>query len=111
MAVSLGTGNQAEAAARAGNDVIARRRATVSSNSTLRQARALFCKRTVLDKLKGVQLPEVLPFAGVSVERRTDTKFYGCGVDPHELLRAAVAELGDAPQNAAKGWRAISHCR
>ena len=80
--------------AAAGSDVIARRRATVSCNSFVRQAKALFSKRNVLDKLKSVELPAVLPFDGVSVERRTDTKFYGCGVDAHQLLRDAVAELG-----------------
>ena len=80
--------------ARAGSDVIARRRATVSCNSIVRQAKSLFSKRKVLDKLKSVEMPAALPFDGISVERRTDTKFYGCGVDAHELLRAAVAELG-----------------
>jgi integrase len=85
--------------AKAGNDVIARRRATVSCNSFLRQARALSSRRKVLDKLKGIELPEVLPFNGVSVERRTDTKFYGCGVDPYKLMRDAVGELGtDRPE-------------
>jgi integrase len=79
--------------ARAGTDVIARRRAVTSCNSILRQARALFSKRNVLAKLRSVILPDVLPFDGVSVERRTDTKFYGCGVDPHQLLRDAVDEL------------------
>jgi integrase len=77
----------------AGSDVIARRRATASCNSFLRQARALFSKSNVLAKLRSVELPPVLPFEGVSVERRTDTKFYGCGVDPRQLLRDAVDEL------------------
>jgi integrase len=81
--------------ARSGTNVIARRRAVTSCNSILRQARALFSWRNVLDKLRSVKLPEVLPFDGVLVERRTDTKFYGCGVDPHQLLRDAVAELGE----------------
>jgi integrase len=79
--------------AAAGSDVIARRRATTSCNSILRQARALFSRRNVLEKLRSVELPPVLPFDGVQVERRTDTKFYGCGVDPRELLRDAVDEL------------------
>jgi integrase len=78
----------------AGHDVIARRRATASCNSFLRQARALFSRSNVLAKLKSVELPGVLAFDGVSVERRTDTKFYGCGVDPHRLLQDAVTELG-----------------
>jgi integrase len=80
--------------ARAGHDVIARKRAAVSCNSFVRQARALFSKRNVISKLRGIELPSVLPFDGVNIEKRTDTKFYGAGVDPHQLLRDAVAELG-----------------
>ena len=80
--------------AAAGSDVIARRRATVSCNSFVRQAKSLFSKRNVLDKLKSVELPAVLPFTGVSIEPRADSRFYGCGVDAHELLHAAVDELG-----------------
>jgi len=67
--------------ARAGHDELARRRFTVSCNSYLRRARALFSKSKVIDKLRSVKLPPVLPFDGVELERRTDTKFYGCGVD------------------------------
>ena len=40
-----------------------------------------------------MQLPAVLPFDGVRVERRSDQRFHGCGVEPHQLLREAVAEL------------------
>jgi hypothetical protein len=77
-----------------GADPISRRRATVSCNSYLRQAKALFSPSNVLSKLRTIELPAILPFQGVSVERRTDTKFYGCGVDPFELLRTAINELG-----------------
>jgi integrase len=79
--------------ARAGHDELARRRYTVSCNSYLRQARALFSKRKVLDKVRSVKLPATLPFDGVELEPRTDTKFYGAGADPFALLRAAVDEL------------------
>jgi integrase len=82
----------------AGKNEIKRRSRTVSCNSMIRQARSLFSRRNVLDKLT-IQIPSPLPFDGVSVERRTDTKFYGCGVDPRTLLRDAAAELGtDHPQ-------------
>ena len=79
--------------ARAGHDELLRRRYTVSCNSYLRRARALFSKSKVIAKLRTVKLPVVLPFDGVELERRTDTKFYGCGVDAVTLLRAAVDEL------------------
>ena len=89
----------------AGHDVIARRRGTASCNSFLRQARALFSRSNVLAKLNSVKLASTLPFDGVSVERGTDTKFYGCGVDPHQLLRDAVTELGPVHTEELKAFR------
>jgi integrase len=79
---------------KAGKNELRRRSRTVSCNSMIRQARSLFSRKNVLDKLN-IALPAPLPFDGVSVERRTDTKFYGCGVDPRNLLRDAAAELGN----------------
>ena len=80
---------------RAGHDVLLRRRYTISCNSYLRQARALFSRTKVLSKLRSVQLPTALPFDDVQLERRVSTKFHGCGVDAASLLRAAVDELSD----------------
>ena len=79
---------------RAGADKLAQRRALVGANSILRQARALFSRRKVIAKLHGVELPPILPFDGVEIERTT-TKFYGCGVDPRALLRQATRELSE----------------
>jgi integrase len=79
--------------ARAGHDELKRRRYTVSCNSYLRRARALFSKAKVIDKLHSVKLPAVLPFDGVELEPRVDMKFYGAGVEPLALMRAAVDEL------------------
>jgi integrase len=76
---------------RAGRDELARRRRIVNVNSYLRRARALFAKKV---RLKSVALA-VSPFDGVALERRTDTKFYGAGVDPFALLQAAVNELAE----------------
>jgi hypothetical protein len=59
----------------------------------LRRARALFSKAKVIDKLRSVKLPSVFPFDGVELEPRTDTKFYGAGVEPVTLMQAAVDEL------------------
>jgi integrase len=78
---------------RAGHDELLRRRYTISCNTYLRQARALFSRRKVLDKLRSVKLPAVLPFDGVELERRVSTKFHGCGADAVSLLRSAVDEL------------------
>jgi integrase len=81
--------------ARAGHDELARRRCTVSVNSYLRRARALFSKRKVLDRLRSIKLPNVLPFDGVELERRVSTKFHGCGVDPLVLMQSALDELSN----------------
>jgi integrase len=84
--------------ARAGKDEVLRRRYAVSCNSFVRRARALFSERNVINHLKGIELPAVLPFDGIPVERIT-TKFYGCGANPKELLRDAIDELGtDRPE-------------
>jgi integrase len=77
---------------RAGKNELLRRRYAISANSFCKQARALFGQRTVLAKLSGVELPAVLPFTGVTVERTT-AKFHGCGVEPRALLRDALKEL------------------
>ena len=90
---------------RAGRDEIRRRRYTVTVNSYLRQARALFSKRNVLDKLRSIHLPDVLPFDGVALEPRTDQKFYGNGCEPLMLMRAAMNELGgDDHREALKAF-------
>jgi integrase len=90
--------------ARAGSDELLRRRYTVSANSMLRQARSLFSKRNVLSRLNGIQLPTPLPFEGVNVERRTDTKFYGCGVASEDLFRDAITELGNGRAEELKAF-------
>jgi len=82
-------------------DEIARRRITVSTNSILRRARALFSRRNVLQHLQG--LPAPLPFDGLSIERIT-SKFHGCGVEPRELLRAAMEELGEKEPETLKAF-------
>src|SRR5262249_52310944 len=87
------------------------RRYTVSCNSYLRRARALFSKPKVLDKLRSVQLPAVLPFAGVELEPRTDTKFYGAGIDdPLALVRLAVAELAETHVEELKAFLLAITC-
>jgi integrase len=78
----------------AGKDEVVRRRYAVSCNSFLRRARALFSKRNVINRLKGLELPVVLPFDDIPVERVT-SKFYGvAGIEPKTLLRDALGELG-----------------
>jgi integrase len=80
--------------ARAGRDELKRRRFTSSATSYLRRARALFSPR-VLEKLRSVELGQPSPFKGLTLTR-PDTRFFGSGVDPVELLQTAVTELSAA---------------
>jgi integrase len=75
----------------AGANVLNRKAATISVNSTLRQARSLFGERKVLPHVPELARPHL--FEGVEFEPRQDTKFYGVGIDASALLRLAIQEL------------------
>jgi integrase len=77
-------------------NVLARKHATTSVNSTLRQARSLFGERKVL---KFIQIPHN-PFKDVAFEPRMDMRFHGVGIDAPTLLRRAMKELGTEEQKA-----------
>jgi hypothetical protein len=79
---------------------VLRRQRTVSVNSYLRQSRALFSNTKVLSKIRSIELPEQLSFVGVASEKRVDQKFYGAGIDPMTLVRAAMKELSAEPLKA-----------
>jgi hypothetical protein len=55
--------------AKAKADPVSQRRAKVSVNSFLRQARSLFSQRNVLSHLGGIELPGPLPFAQINFEQ------------------------------------------
>jgi integrase len=79
--------------AKAGNDPLALRRARISVNSMLRQARSLFSIRR-LRHLR-LSLPNPLPFDGVDFEARQSMK-YRSEIDLPKLITAATAELRDS---------------
>ena len=92
--------------ARAGEDLVARGRAIVTCNSLLRQAKALFSRKKILDvvpNVKDLDLPEPLPFAGVSLWEQNMPK-YRSPVDPEILIRKAAVELGAEPA-MAEPWK------
>lgn len=81
-------------AARAGNP-IEKRAATISADSTIRMARAIFSKRILAAGLGSkVDLPTPLPFAGVTVGG--STKRFSEKVDAVNLFAAARAALETA---------------
>jgi integrase len=85
--------------AKAGSDTLTRRRARISVNSTMRQARSLFSPRTL--RHVQVPLPDPLPFAGVEFEPRQSMK-YRSEIDIEELIEAAGKELRDQSPEAYK---------
>jgi integrase len=85
---------------RAGRDELARRGRTITVNSYLRRARALFAKKI---KLKSVAI-QFSPFEGASLEKRIDQKFYGCGVAPFVLVRDAITELAETRTEELKAF-------
>lgn len=76
---------------RAAGDPVAERRARISANSYLRQARGLFAKK-ILAHLSDLALPAPLPFEGVGFFKRESMR-YVSRIDAGELVRAARDEL------------------
>jgi integrase len=85
--------------ANAGTDPLELRRARISVNSLVRQARSLFAnKRT---RHLQLSLPNPLPFDGVDFEPRQSMK-YRSEIDVVALIKAAKAELRDSLPEAYK---------
>ncbi|GEM_PF-418255 len=92
-------------AARAGNPV-EKRAATISADSTIRMARAVFSKRILAAGLGDrVILPTPLPFAGVTVG--ASTKRFSERIDAAQLFANARADLEPKQPEA---FRALALC-
>jgi integrase len=76
--------------AKAGTDTLTRRKARISENSTMRQARSLFSPKLL--RHVQVPLPTPLPFAGVEFEPRQSMK-YRSAIDIEALIGAASQEF------------------
>jgi integrase len=84
--------------AKAKPDPVSQRRARVSVNSFLRQARSLFSEKKVLPHLGGIELPEPLPFARINFEQEPD-KRYKKTFNVRQLIQKAARELsGTQPE-------------
>jgi integrase len=79
--------------AKAGTDAIALRKARISVNSIMRQARSLFSPKMLRHVV--LSLPDPLPFAGVEFEPRQSMK-YRSEIDIEALIKAANKELRGA---------------
>jgi hypothetical protein len=76
-------------------DPISQRRAKVTVNSFLRQARSLFSRKKVLRHLGNIELPEPLPFANLTFEREPSLE-YKSTIDVRELIAQAQGELAQS---------------
>jgi hypothetical protein len=85
---------------RAGQDPLSQRSAKVSVNSFLRRARSLFSPK-ILKHLAHLELPDLLPFAGIKFEPRQSLK-YRSTVKVQELIAKAKEELAETDAEAFK---------
>jgi integrase len=85
--------------AKAGSDPIAMRKARISVNSMLRQARSLFSPKRI--RHLNLSLPAALPFDGVEFEPRQSMK-YRSEIDLERLIKTADDELRDGDPEAYK---------
>jgi integrase len=85
--------------AQAKRDPISLRRAKVSVNSLLRQAKCLFSPETL--RQLAVELPDPLPFTGVTFEPRQSLK-YRSNFDVQKLIKKARADLSQSEPEAYK---------
>ena len=74
-------------------DPVKERSARISANSYLRQAKSLFGKK-ILPHLKGLELPDVLPFEGVELFKRESMR-YVSKIDAGDLLKKAQEKLAE----------------
>ena len=78
---------------RVGNDELLKKRARTSSNSILRQAKALF-SQVILDTISRVKIPSPLPFEKCKFYPAEDMS-YRSRIDSGALVRAAQTELSE----------------
>ena len=75
-----------------GTDPTAKRSATVTVNSLIRNAKSLFSKKLLRFLAEEVELPNHLPFEGVPMEKQPSVR-YQSKIDALEILRKAEKEL------------------
>lgn len=78
---------------RAGDAPDAQARARVSVNAIIRNAKALFSPKKILPFIEGIELPDELPFDGITPEKEPQMH-YRSEIDAGVLLIAAKNELG-----------------
>ena len=76
-----------------GSDASSKRRASVTVNTILRNAKGLFSKRILIALEGRIELPDPLPFSRVLMEQMPSMR-YSSKIDAGALLKDAAEELG-----------------
>lgn len=81
-----------------GPDILAKKRATVTANSVIRNSKAFFSKRLLPLLAEEFEMPTPLPFEGLSQLNAGSTR-YQSNIDPAKILAAADNQLrSSSPQ-------------
>ncbi len=83
------------------SDPLAKRRAVVTVNSLIRNAKSLFGKRVLPFVAQTLKLPSPLPFDGVTLEKAPSMR-YVSKIDPYALLATAKEELSESDPESFK---------
>lgn len=89
---------------KAQKDPISQRRAKISVNSLLRQAKSLFSKR--ITRFLTIELPSPLPFDGVTFEPRQSMRFQSA-VDIRKIIAEAKKELDEGQEDKPEQYQAF----
>ncbi|MCX6879387.1 MAG: tyrosine-type recombinase/integrase [Verrucomicrobia bacterium] len=82
-------------------DPLAERRAIVTVNSLIRNAKALFGKKILPFIDQSVTVPRLLPFEGVAMEKPPSMR-YVSKIDPYAILARAKEELAESDPESFK---------
>jgi integrase len=82
-------------------DPLAKRRAIVTVNSLMRNAKSLFGKKLLPFVEQSINLPRPLPFDGVALEKEPSLRYIS-KMDPFAILAKAKQELAEAEPEAFK---------
>ncbi len=83
------------------SDQLAKRRAVVTVNSLIRNAKSLFGKKLLPFVEQSITLPRPLPFDGVALEKEPSLRYIS-KMDPYAILALAMEELAGAEPESFK---------
>lgn len=85
----------------AGRTETKQRRATTTTNSLIRNAKALFSRKLLPFMIEEVELPSPLPFEGIFLNKQPSHRYHS-KIDGREILQAAEIELKESQPEVYK---------